>query len=251
MQHISHRIEHHTEPREGYIRKLIAEGEHQRLDFKFGITDSRKIARTLAAFSNTDGGRLLVGVKDNGAIAGVRSEEEFYMVQAASDLYTRPVVPYQVKEWSVEKKSVLEIIILPQPKILCKAPGKDGALQVFIRVNAENLPVNSVWLKAWHMRHSGTGVTIHYSEKEKYLFSYLENNSLITLSKYCRMAGVHRKSAENILAAFLALGMIEMVFSETSNLYKLSDQYLTISPEQREDSMIRLLARQSNKLNIL
>ena len=44
-----------------YISSLILEGEHQQQDFKFGITDSRKIARSLVAFANTDGGRLLIG----------------------------------------------------------------------------------------------------------------------------------------------------------------------------------------------
>jgi len=47
------------------IYKLIAQGEHQQQDFKYCISDSRKIARSLVAFANTDGGRLLVGVKDN------------------------------------------------------------------------------------------------------------------------------------------------------------------------------------------
>ena len=49
-----------------YIHALIAEGEHQQQDFKFEISDARKIAKTLSAFANTDGGRLLIGVKDNG-----------------------------------------------------------------------------------------------------------------------------------------------------------------------------------------
>ncbi len=46
-----------------YIHALIAEGEHQQQDFKFEISDARKIAKTLSAFANTDGGRLLIGVK--------------------------------------------------------------------------------------------------------------------------------------------------------------------------------------------
>ena len=44
---------------ESYLKKLIAEGENQQLDFKYCISDSRKIARTLSAFANTDGGRIL------------------------------------------------------------------------------------------------------------------------------------------------------------------------------------------------
>ena len=42
------------------IEALIEQGEHQQLDFKFEVSDSKKIARTLSAFANTDGGRLLM-----------------------------------------------------------------------------------------------------------------------------------------------------------------------------------------------
>ena len=55
---------------DNYIKNLIAEGEHQQLDFKFEIRDTKKIARSLVAFANTNGGKLLVGVKDNGVITG-------------------------------------------------------------------------------------------------------------------------------------------------------------------------------------
>ena len=72
-----------------HIRELIAEGENQKLDFKYCVSDSRKIARTLSAFANTDGGRLLIGVRDNGSIAGIRSDEEIYMVDTCL-LYTSP-----------------------------------------------------------------------------------------------------------------------------------------------------------------
>ena len=67
-----------------YIHSLIAEGEHQQQDFKFEISDARKIAKSLSAFANTEGGRLLIGVKDNGKIAGIRSDEEKYMMEAAA-----------------------------------------------------------------------------------------------------------------------------------------------------------------------
>ena len=81
-----------------YIQSLIDQGENQVLDFKFEISDARKIARTLVAFSNTDGGKLLIGVKDNGKIAGIRSEEEYHMIDAAAELYCRPVVPFKVQK---------------------------------------------------------------------------------------------------------------------------------------------------------
>ena len=88
-----------------YIKNLILSGENQQLDFKFEISDSRKIAKTLVAFSNTDGGKLLIGVKDNGRIAGIRTDEEFFMVQAAADLYCKPEVSFESKRWVVEGKN--------------------------------------------------------------------------------------------------------------------------------------------------
>ena len=94
-----------------YIRSLISQGEHQEQDFKFEISDARKIAKTLSAFSNTKGGRLLIGVKDNGKIAGVRSEEEIYMIEAAAQLYCQPEVQFFTQTLVVEGRTVVVITI--------------------------------------------------------------------------------------------------------------------------------------------
>ncbi|HPI85755.1 MAG TPA: ATP-binding protein, partial [Bacteroidales bacterium] len=109
-----------------YITRLIAGGESQTLDFKFEVSDFRKIARTLVAFSNTDGGRLLVGVKDNGSIAGVRSEEEYYMIEGAARLYCRPEIMFSVKEWQADRKKILEVIIDRGKEVPYKAMDDEG-----------------------------------------------------------------------------------------------------------------------------
>jgi predicted HTH transcriptional regulator len=77
--------------KKSHIRRLIEQGEHQCLDFKFEISDARKIARSISAFANSNGGVLLIGVKDNGKIAGAQSEEEIYMAEAAAQMYCKPV----------------------------------------------------------------------------------------------------------------------------------------------------------------
>ena len=93
------------------LLKMIAEGEHQRQDFKYCINDSRKIAISLVAFANTEGGRLLLGIRDNGSIAGVSSEEEYYMAEAAAWLYSKPPIPFHIHVWKSEGMTVLEIVI--------------------------------------------------------------------------------------------------------------------------------------------
>ena len=49
-----------------YLLSLIREGEHQQQDFKYRVADACKLAKSVSAFANTDGGRLLIGVRDDG-----------------------------------------------------------------------------------------------------------------------------------------------------------------------------------------
>ncbi|PLX24046.1 MAG: ATP-binding protein [Salinivirgaceae bacterium] len=205
-----------------YIQELIRQGEHQKLDFKFAVNDARKIARSLVAFANTDGGKLLIGVKDNGAIAGVRSEEEIHMIQAASELYSKPTVPYTVKEWQIDGKVVLEIDVEPGSKKPYYAPNEDKKWLVYLRVNDQNRLANKVILKVWQKQKDKSGIYFEYSKNEKFLLSYLENNPNITFSKLCKFAKIKRHEAEELLANLISLNVIEPDFSSSKTItYKL------------------------------
>ncbi|MGK0279597.1 MAG: putative HTH transcriptional regulator, partial [Litorivivens sp.] len=82
-----------------WIEKLITEGEHQQQDFKMRVEDAKKIAKTLVAFANTDGGRLLIGVKDNGSICGVRVDEELHVMEGAAQMECDPPITIQHQIW--------------------------------------------------------------------------------------------------------------------------------------------------------
>ncbi|MGB1030976.1 MAG: helix-turn-helix domain-containing protein, partial [Flavobacteriales bacterium] len=94
-----------------YVFKLIEQGEHQQQDFKTKIADSKKISRTLSAFANSDGGRLLIGVKDNGSISGVDPQEEFHMIEAAAEMYCDPPISFTTQVWKANFRSVLQVDI--------------------------------------------------------------------------------------------------------------------------------------------
>ena len=207
-----------------YIKDLIAQGEHQRLDFKFEISDSKKIARSLVAFANTDGGRLLVGVKDNGIIAGVRSEEEYYMVEGAAKIYCKPEINFSTKEWRLEGKLVLEIIVDKSPLKPHYAPDRDGKWKVFVRVDDQNLLANKVLLQVWKHQSNATAVMIRYREQEEILMHFLQENEHITLSGFSRIAGIPRFMAEKILVNFILLDIIRIDITEKQTYYRLSEQ---------------------------
>lgn len=157
-----------------YIRQLVSEGEHCHQDFKFEISDARKIARSLSAFANTEGGRLLIGVKDNGKIAGVRSDEEIYMIEAAATMYCKPKVELETQTYKVEGKTVLEIRInetVSKPVYALDETNKPWA---YIRIKDENILATPVHLKMWQHSKKPEGALVTFTEREQRLLDALE-----------------------------------------------------------------------------
>jgi predicted HTH transcriptional regulator len=196
-----------------YIQKLISEGEHLRQDFKFEISDARKIARTLVAFSNTEGGKLLVGVKDNGRIAGVRSDEEMYMIEAAAGLYCRPEVKFTVRKWTVEGKNVLEVDIPKGESRPYLAKNTEGQWLAYIRVGDENFLVNAIQLRVWKMENRKKGILLPFTPNEKVLLEYLELHDKISQEDFCKLSGLNRKKAADVIVRLISIGELKIIYS--------------------------------------
>lgn len=205
-----------------YIDKLIAEGENQHLDFKFEISDAKKIARTFSAFANTGGGKLLVGVKDNGNITGIRTDEEAFMVESAADLYCRPRVSYSIKPWEINGKTILEVDIPASSLRPHLAPWKDGKWKAFVRVADENFLANSIQVEVWKKDRASAGIRMAYNETEETLLSYLREHDEITINQFCRLCEIKYPRARKILVNLVAVGVITINFrKEMAATYRL------------------------------
>ena len=202
------------------LEALIAEGEHQQQDFKFEISDSKKIARTLSAFANTDGGRLLIGVKDNGHIAGIQGDEEYYMIEAASTMYTRPVVPFDAKWWQVEGKTVLEVNVVAGLQRPYMAPYKDDEYKAYIRVADENKLANEVLLLSWKKQRRQEGNLLKISKPVELLMNYFEQHHTIHIRQFCRLARIRYTTARNILSDLIAVGTLRYVIYDGRIFYE-------------------------------
>lgn len=194
-----------------HIVNLISQGEHQRLDFKHSISDSKKIARSLVAFTNTEGGTLLIGVKDNGNISGINSDEEYYMLEGAAQMYCKPEVKFNVTKWEINGKTILEVYVHPDPKRLYKAPDKNGEYKVFFRIADENTLATPLQIKVWNAIRSKKPVTIEFSEREQLLTDYLTEYREITIDQFSRLAFLSQRDAQEILIKFAALDIVKLV----------------------------------------
>lgn len=205
------------------LNRMIKEGEHQKQDFKFRIDSSQKIAKTLCAFANTDGGKLLIGVKDNGRIAGIDPEEEFYMIDGASSIYCKPAIKFHTTVYAVEDKLVLEVDVPPSIERPHFAKNEDQKWIAYVRQNDENFMANRVLLTYLKDKtpKSQKKNLIAYGEHERALFNYLSANEEISLSKFSKVAKIPIQKAEETLALFLKWEIISWKATEAGIRFSL------------------------------
>lgn len=220
---------HYNEDNEPLLR-MIRQGEHQQLDFKLEIDDARKIARAMAAFANAEGGRLLIGVKDNGSIAGIRSEEELYMLQAAAEYYTKPKIKYTVKLWKVNKKTVLEAYIPTSNLRPHFVQNEKSEWKAYTRIEDQNIIMDSVAINIFKEIQRNKAVKMQFGKDENNILTTMQKKSWLSISEITYETLLPFQIVQEILINFILLRVIDFKITIDGTLFQINkkvnlDQY--------------------------
>lgn len=133
--------------------QLIADGESKTLEFKQELPKYEQIAKTLVAFANTSGGRLLVGVADNGEIIGIDEQHIFELKDKIfSSLYEKITPSIAPNIYTVNINSLLILVIEIDRGQLLPYALKVGQndQQIFIRIGASNRLADNAHIAELH-----------------------------------------------------------------------------------------------------
>ncbi|WP_026898381.1 AlbA family DNA-binding domain-containing protein [Daejeonella oryzae] len=205
------------------IRKLILEGEGTSLDFKNTITSCEKIARTLVAYANNKGGKLLIGVADDGRIVGVKSEdEEKYMILKAAHFYCRPALEPSFEEVYIDDKIVLVVDIRPSDMKPHSSLSEDKKWWVYIRVKDKSVLASKIVIDVLRRSNNQEGVFLEYSSNEEALLKYLDENQRITAREFSSMQKLSRRRSYRIIVNLVLSGLIRIHTTEKEEFYTAS-----------------------------
>lgn len=205
------------------VRRLILEGEGVTLDFKKTITSCEKIAKTMVSFANNKGGRLLVGVSDDGTINGVKSEdEENYMLTKAAHFFCKPAIEPIFQEIYIDDKIILVVEIKKSEMKPHYALGDDKKWWVYIRVNDKSVLASKVVVEVLKRENNDQGVFLEYTSKEKALLEYLDENQRITSREYSHMLNLSSRRSQRILVNLVLSGVIRLHTTEKEEYYTAS-----------------------------
>ena len=215
-----------------YLQDLIKQGEHQQQDFKYKIEDAPKLARSVSAFANTDGGRLLIGVRDDGSIHGVRSEEEIFMMHAAAYKFCipQPTIKFETLHVPTDPHGGhlrTVVVCTIEPSLLRPVLAiEDDKRTAYIRVADENIVASPVHLVIWRQESLLQGEAYGDTPAEHVLLAILNQhpeglplNSLLKAVSAGLTSHLARPLGITLLARFIRFGLARIERHDQSWLF--------------------------------
>jgi predicted HTH transcriptional regulator len=201
------------------LQQKIAQGEGTQLDFKFRIDDQKKIARTLAAFANTEGGTLLIGVKDSGKISGCLPEEEYYMIEGAAEVFCKPPVQFDSRVIQEGHHLVLQIEV-PVSEEKHKAHDENGQWKFFHRLEDQTLLANKITFLLWRYKKEGKQKAESFTPELSDLIQLISELQPVTISKLFRKSTLPKRKVNEHIATLVYWGVIDQEVSDSGIKYR-------------------------------
>lgn len=202
-----------------YLFSLIREGEHQQQDFKYRITDASKLAKSVSAFANTDGGRLLIGIRDDGNISGVRSEEEIFMMHQAAYKFCNPEASIRFDTYHIDGRTIVIATVPPSVRRPICALDEEGNRRAYIRIADENIVASPVHLAIWRELQKPQGIMLTYDDEIRHLLSIMRGRQ--TLNQIVSLSRLPRYKVIGILARLIRFNTIRWEYDAQKFLFSM------------------------------
>ena len=190
-----------------YLLSLIGEGEHQQQDFKYRVSDALKLAKSVSAFANTDGGRLLIGVRDDGNMSGVRDEEEIYMMHQAAYRYCRPEASIKFDTYHIDGRTIVIATVPPSDHRPICVVSNDGKPRAYIRIADENIVASPVHMALWRESQNPQGTMLTYTDSVRKILDVLQDKE-IPLNLIVKRSRIPRPKVIKLLARLIRFQVV-------------------------------------------
>ena len=138
------------------IENLIAQPESKTLEFKRDLSSPKSLLRTLVAFANTAGGRLIIGVGDDRQIVGVKDplDEEERLCNLVADTIAPRLVP-NIELITINGMTVLiaEVFLSSSRPHFLRSEGPGSG--VYVRLGSTNRPADRELIAELHRSVEG------------------------------------------------------------------------------------------------
>lgn len=211
-----------TDSEEVYqLRRLVMEGEGQHLEFKRKVSQPEKIVREMIAFANSEGGTLLIGVDDDGSLAGVKyPDEELLMVRQALEKHVKQTLVYHDSLIELTpNKFVLRLDIPSSNKRPVYFIDEQNKRESFVRMKDMSIKASPQMNEIIHRKRQNKNVRFYFAEHELALMKYLDEHKTITLQEFQNLTGLNQFAASRKLILLVLANVLKITATEKGDYY--------------------------------
>lgn len=210
------------------LEQLVGLGEGISLEFKRRVPRPERIAKEIVALANTNGGRIVLGVGDDGTITGVgdASEEEFLLRQA-TDAHCTPPVEYRTERIVVGDRNDVVVVTVPESPekphvVVADPPSENGEEPVYVRVEERSVEASDETVERLETQEANEGVTFEFGETESLLMRYLDDYGRITVPQLAQLADISPERASQTLLRLTRADLLHLHTSEEGDYFTLN-----------------------------
>jgi predicted HTH transcriptional regulator len=208
----------------GDLKRLVKTGEGTYLEFKRTISSPEKIARELAAFANTRGGIMLIGVDDDKTLLGVESfYEQEYLLDKAINFCCIPPLDVEVETVTYKNRDVI-VVRVHEAEIKPVYVEQDDRRYVFIREKDKSMQASREVEQVLRNSTASSGVTFEYGPNEQKLFRYLNEYQRISVKEFSNLVNISHRRASRILVNLVSAGILRLFNHEKSEYFTLTHE---------------------------
>lgn len=208
----------------GALKRLVKTGEGTYLEFKRLISTPEKIARELAAFANTRGGTMLIGVDDDGKLIGIESYyEQEYLLDKSVNYCCIPPLDVKVETVPYKEREII-VVHVKEAEIKPVYVEIDDKKYVFIREKDKSVQASKEVERVLMNSTSTSGITFEYGPNEQKLFKYLNEYQRITVREFSNLVNISQRRASRILVNLVSAGVLRLFNHEKREYFTLTSE---------------------------
>src|SRR5437899_1234927 len=119
------------------LLEIIANGENSGVEFKRDDLRPEQLAKEIVALANFQGGKLLLGVEDDGSISGIqRADLETWVMDTVFGRYVHPLILPFYEEVLLDDDKRVAVISLTQGTAKPYVVRNNNREEIFVRVGS-------------------------------------------------------------------------------------------------------------------
>lgn len=193
-------------------------GENENQSFVQNLDDSIEIAKTIIAFANTKGGKLIVGLKPNGKIIGIFPSDEINKLDRIIDVCD-PNLKVNSQIVEIGFRLLLVVNIEKSDIHPLYFTNESGKKEVYVRSNKLNILANKILLNVWKFKEKNGDLPEILSDNEIQIVDIIKLNPNLSLTQIYKKSNLTIDEVDYILVRLINWKIVETKITETGSFF--------------------------------